>query len=232
VTKKKGELARKYGGRYAAILVTGLATAVIAPLLSHHDGMQWVLGLLILFVVVGSLRAVWGERRLFALVAAVGGGSVLMENFASFSSAGWSAPASDIVGALFLMLVCYGILSDIFSRDEITTDTVFGAAAVYLILGLLFARLFLLVEHLSPGSFQITGDLARNVTERPLGVLHYFSLITLTTVGYGDIIPISPFARSLAAVEAVIAQLYIAAVIARLVALYTAHAEARRRRDR
>ena len=56
---------------------------------------------------------------------------------------------------------------------------------------------------------------------RIAGILHYFSLITLTTVGYGDVSPVAPIARNVAAVEAVIAQLFIAAVIARLVAMHT-----------
>nr|WP_249732101.1 potassium channel family protein [Roseococcus sp. SDR] len=95
-----------------------------------------------------------------------------------------------------------------------------GAIAAYLLIGLIFACLFDLVQGLDPGAFQYNGPApeARQV----VGHL-FFSFVTLTTTGYGDVVPVHPVARALAILEALIGQLYLAILLARLVSLEIAH---------
>ena len=98
-----------------------------------------------------------------------------------------------------------------------------------MLVGLAWAFLFSLLEVLQPGSFNLPElsaeplDLAAMEVRR-LSVFMYYSLVTLTTLGYGDITPVTPLARNLAAFEAVIGQLYIAILVARLVGLHIVHA--------
>jgi hypothetical protein len=122
---------------------------------------------------------------------------------------------------IFLLYTVIVILETIFRDREVTTDSINGALCGYLLLGLTFGHLFCLVESFWPGSFHLTehvGSVPREV-DRQHFLLTYFSLITLTTVGYGDITPQSSPARTLAAVEAMAGQFYVAVIVAALVAL-------------
>jgi voltage-gated potassium channel Kch len=106
-----------------------------------------------------------------------------------------------------------------FGPGRVTWHRVQGAVALYLILGLLFAHLYGLLNVLVPEAFTNvrSGLNAHAVFYR--GRLLYFSLVTLTGTGYGDILPLHAVARSLATLEAVIGQLFPAALLARLVSL-------------
>ncbi len=104
-------------------------------------------------------------------------------------------------------------------------DKIYGAASVYLLMGVAWASAYALVYAAHPASFYI--DPARI----PAGVLSFndllhFSFVTLTTLGYGDITPVSAPAKSLSSVEAVCGVLYIAILVARLVASYRSENEA------
>lgn len=211
-------------GRYAAILVTTLVLFVVEPVLASEHHVPWGLLWVTLFVVLGSLRALWRSRFLVVLVGSLGLGFLSLEALEPVFGSSHLPVLTDAAGIAFMGALSYGILADVFTRDQITVDTVFGASAVYLLIGLLFARLFLMVEFLEPGSFVVSDGFRPEIVAegwRGSGILHYFSIVTLTTVGYGDVSPVAPLARNLAAVEGIVGQLYIAAVIARLVALYT-----------
>jgi hypothetical protein len=116
------------------------------------------------------------------------------------------------------------MLANILRSTRVTMNTVYGAACIYLMLALAWASIFVLLEWMWPGSFTLELPAAASWQER-FGVmardseLFYFSMITLTTVGYGDISPISPPARTLAALEGLIGQLFLAIIIARMVGM-------------
>ena len=93
---------------------------------------------------------------------------------------------------------------------------IMGAICVYFLIGLIWADVFFILETLQPGSFQIPPEQVGQAT------LDYFSYVTLTTLGYGDITPISAPARSLSLLEAMMGQLYLAVLIARLVGIHIA----------
>jgi voltage-gated potassium channel Kch len=110
---------------------------------------------------------------------------------------------------------------------RITSYRLQGAVVVYLTVATIFASAFGLIWELSPGAFVNVVAPVGGVEE--VGTMLYFSLTTLTTTGYGDIVAVDPFARSLANLEAVIGQFYLAIAVARLVTL---ELEDRRRRPR
>jgi voltage-gated potassium channel len=123
------------------------------------------------------------------------------------------------VAILFLVFVTVVILRSVLRMRAVTTDDVAGALCGYLLVGAAFGHTYSLVEHLTPGSFRFD-DISAASTWRPGQLqlhLTYFSFMTLTTVGYGDITPAGGTARGLATVEAVVGQFYIAVLIADLI---------------
>ena len=99
----------------------------------------------------------------------------------------------------------------------ITSGRLYASVSLYLILGIFWFSVYSLIETIHAGSFVLMAPQATNVTR---AALLYFSLITLTTVGYGDVLPATPTARGFAALEGVSGVLYLAITVARLVAAY------------
>ena len=105
----------------------------------------------------------------------------------------------------------------VFAAGKVTYHRVIGAVLLYLMIGFVFVALFCFIALLEPNAFTGLGPLQDNLAV--VANFIYFSFVTLTTVGYGDIIPVHPVARGLANIEAIIGQLYPATLLARLVTL-------------
>jgi len=114
---------------------------------------------------------------------------------------------------VYLSAMVVVVLERVLRAGRVTVHRINGAIAAYLLLAVLFANAFSLLEHLNPGSFQ-----GLKVSGAWGGFL-YFSQVTLFTVGYGDITPVAAGARALAMLEGMIGQLFPAILLARLVAL-------------
>jgi hypothetical protein len=136
----------------------------------------------------------------------------------------WIAIASHGLTLLVLALFAIGILDDVLRRGRISADKIYGAVSVYLLLGFAWALGYAIVELINPGSFSGIMDTNRNNYGDQVAQLRYFSFATLTTLGFGDILPLSPAARTLAILEAVTGQIYLTVLIARLVGLHIIHA--------
>jgi hypothetical protein len=115
------------------------------------------------------------------------------------------------------LLVIYLLGRAVLAPGEITSHRVLGAIALYLGLGMTFASAYRLSWQLVPGSLANIG--ADTSVSQAYSSMLYFSFVTLTSVGYGDIVPAQPFVRALANLEAIIGQLYPATLLARLVTL-------------
>ena len=114
--------------------------------------------------------------------------------------------------ALLVLAIAVGI--NVFARGHAVGDRVFGAIVLYLMLGVMWAFVYAMLNTLLPNAFTEGAGRTRGIADWV-----YFSFVTLTTVGYGDIVPIARAARSLAMLEALVGQLYPAIIIARLVSL-------------
>ena len=133
--------------------------------------------------------------------------------------ASWPFPAADLavwreVSTLATLVpLCVVILMLVVRRGPVTRQRIEGAVAVYVLLGLTWAQAYELLALLHPGAFggAVGGPAS------PAWI--YYSFVTLTTMGYGDITPVHPLARSLAILEALTGQLYLAILVARLVSL-------------
>jgi hypothetical protein len=134
--------------------------------------------------------------------------------------------ANFALSMLFLGFLVSVVLYTILAEARVTLDTILGGICVYLLLGVLWSVAYSFLEYLEPGSFSVSGaplHLGSVADEFRLEEMIYFSFVTLTTLGYGDILAKTNPARALAAAEAVTGSLYVAVFIARLVGLHMVH---------
>lgn len=172
--------------------------------------------LLFSLMLVAGLLAVAGTRTLFSALsvaatltlAAVWLGRLVTPDAAeSLRGAG---------GVAYCALLTAAVARRTFSDGPVDRTRIEGAVVVYLLIGLAFASAYRWLEAVAPGAFRF-GD--PELAADPGAALLYFSFVTLTTVGYGDVTPLHPIARSLAPVESLVGQLFPAVLLARLVAL-------------
>ncbi len=130
------------------------------------------------------------------------------------------------MGMSAVLLIYITVLISVFlaRQEHVSADMILGAINVYLLFAIAFMFLHAFVEVVEPGAYLYQGEsLSVALKGHPevdaLAFLLYFSVVTLTTLGYGDIIPAIPAARMLCSLEAVIGQLFVAVFIARMVAL-------------
>ena len=189
---------------------------IVAPLESHALHIQPIgavfmvllsIGLLILsrsLVPVFGILAVVGLLAV-AVVMRIRGGHVALD--VSLQAAAW---------LLIALVIIWTVARAVFGPGRITYHRIVGAIMLYLTIGLVFVALYTLVGAYSPNAFSGLTVTAR--VSLPSDLV-YFSFTTLTTLGYGDIMPVHPIARSLSNVEAIIGQVYPATLLARLVSL-------------
>jgi voltage-gated potassium channel Kch len=121
-----------------------------------------------------------------------------------------------IFGALFCAYNIFNILLYIFKSEEVNKETIFAAIDAYLLMALMFAFIFTVLEKLAPGSFSSIEGHGMDILSR----FKYFSFVTITTLGYGDIIPLTVKASALATLEAVTGQIYLVVLVAWLVGMH------------
>ena len=207
--------------RYAIVLFASLLLAVAQPLLSGWMGEDGSFDVLFSLLIVAVLLQVFEEKeqRRIALSLGVAAFLGLWAGRAVGGPIGrMLVVASLVTAASFFTFALYGILRGILAR-QVSSDAVFGAVCGYLLLGIIWSLLFYAVEIAWPGSFNLptTRDIDVATGELDRGVLTYFSFITLATVGYGDVTPATPLARTLAWTEAVTGHFYLAVLVAGIV---------------
>jgi hypothetical protein len=124
----------------------------------------------------------------------------------------------DCFGIAFIAFLVVVILSFIFREKQVTVNVIYGSIVVYLLIAIMWSFVYSVLESIQPGSFAI-GEGQIDVGRR---LYIYYSFVTITTLGYGDITPITDLANSFSFLEAVTGQLYIAILIARLVGIHIA----------
>ena len=121
------------------------------------------------------------------------------------------------------------ILDHVLRSGRVTADKIYGAICAYLLFGYGFAFFYSVIEEFQPGSFTSTSpDVPHDLVGRVMQ-MRYFSFVTLATVGYGDIVPRTPTARTVALLEAMLGQFYLVALIGRLVGLHIVHGNPERK---
>ena len=121
---------------------------------------------------------------------------------------------------IFLIFFCLALViaaKEVFSRASISANTFAGAFSIYLLLGMIWTLLYILAVQIEPNAFK--GIEAEGAS----GELIYFSYITLTSLGYGDVVALTPITRTLTFMEVIVGQFYMAVLVGALVGKYITH---------
>ncbi len=210
--------------RYTYLFIAILAQLTLLPLLEKMGRtLVPLLFLLIVFTVLWTLDI----RRIFFWLCLglgfVGSGVKLLALMLNI-------PLKEVfyltliglsVNVLFLMIVIVIFLAKIFSEDKVTGESIKGGISIYFLLGYLWLYLYSLVLLVNPEAISFPAHASE------LSYVLYFSFATLTTLGYGDITPVSLMARNLTILESITGQIYLTVLIARLVGLQLVHRSAR-----
>src|SRR5213080_2567843 len=203
-------------------LLVALAVLLIAaPFVEELEGGHLILSVLLSLVLLAAVVAVAKRKRslVIALALAV---PALTVRWINHFRPDLVHPAVFLVFALLLLAFVIGhLLYFILHAPVVTVEVLCASIAAYLMLGLTWSVAYWLVDQLTPGG-AFSFNTSRGAQSMNGFTGFYFSFITLSTVGYGDITPVSQAARWLAAMEAMTGLLYVAVLIARLVSLYSA----------
>ncbi|MFO7738324.1 MAG: ion channel [Desulfatiglandaceae bacterium] len=213
--------------KFLLLFISLLLFALLQP---HIAGLKLIgastlLKIFFTAILFSSLYAISEHRRFFILtsILAVPVFGLQWATYFLGQSTGLMVGIHSLT-ALFLILVAGIIISYALKGEAVTAEKINAAICAYLFIGLICAYLYSVIYTLQPGSFQIENpDLSRFV---------YYSFITLSTLGYGDITPLTPQAQSLAYVEAIAGQIYLTVLVARLVGLHIAHNQLNRSGNR
>lgn len=216
--KRLAQLPRPPKHGYTVLLVTLLMLMVLGPV-----GRQYGLGditntILISMVLLSGIYAVSSRKGMIPVVMMVGLAAFMVHWLVFVNALDRLALFGlEITGILFFGLIGFLLLQDILSRrGDVSWALINGALSVYLIMGIVFAFAYSLLHTATPDAFsgadKIDGPGFQNFV--------YLSYVTLTTLGFGDITPTRPIASSLITLEAVVGQIYLTVLVARLVGMH------------
>ncbi len=201
----------------ALLIMLLLLLFVITPLTSGNViGTELSIGFFSVLTVTG-VAAVARRLRIVIVVMVTAAASIAMDWYAHFGGGGAAQLVDLSLRAGFVVMLGVIVMLQVFRPGDITHHRVQGTVVVYLLAGLAWAHLYDIVHLIDPSAIRLpTSPVAASAR---LALFQYFSFETLTTLGYGDVLPSGAFARALASSEALFGQLYPALMIARLVTL-------------
>ena len=253
---RRGWLA-SLGGRLTVLfwfLVAVIAAPVVVP-----DGpiIRVVMGIALFVLMLSGLNAISETRRKLFVGLALAIPAVAL-NLAGLATDNLQLyTVSQFVYLAFFVYLALHILLWTLRQHDVDAETIYGAVSVYLLMALIWGIAYYSIALTSPGSFRFPDEdalaelqarraavLGESEEGAPLvlyeawtdransasGTMMYYSFVTLTTLGYGDIYPVSDAARILAMLEATLGQLYLVILVARLVGLYTSQESERRKK--
>jgi voltage-gated potassium channel Kch len=203
-------------GRFLFLFISMVLMFVFRPFLEDYIGIRYLMGIFFLVIFISAVYAVSQKRSTLIIALLLALLTEALEWSGHLTAISSLHILGDIFGGLLLAYTATIILIYLFTEDRITGDMIMGAICVYFLMGLVWSFVFSTLETFQPGSFQMPHGTVNKAT------FTYYSYVTLTTLGYGDMTPISTPARSFALLEAMMGQLYLAVLIARLVGIHIA----------
>lgn len=204
-------------GRFLFLLIAMVLFFALRPFLEEFAAISTVVNIFITVILITAIYAVSVNKTTYviALISVIT--ITILRLVESVFGIGLLELPLQIGTTLFLAFTFIIILSYIFRKKEVTKDVIMGSICAYFLLGLIWSEFYSFLELVQPGSFQMPQLAGEEVSS-----FLYFSFVTLTTLGYGDMVPLTNEAKSFAFLEAIFGQLYLAILIARLVGTHIA----------
>jgi len=201
--------------RYLCLFISLILLIVTPPFIGNAPSARLTHSIFFTILLIATVYLISPHRKIF-LVVFVAMIFALGFNWLSFANEKeLSIQIPRLIFALIMMLFFFRqVILSIFKAKEINREIIFASLSGYILLGLTGAFLFALVFNIYPGSF--------NISEGREGILTfvYFSFTTLTTLGFGDIIPLNPQAQSLTVLHSISGQLYLTVLIGMIIGKY------------
>ncbi len=211
--------------RFLLLTLLVCAYLLTAPLIAGNWPVQLVLEALLLAAVLVTVSANPGwhklRRKLVVLWLVSMAGTLLSVFSIRPDLWQWYRTVELLTLVPVLAVVAVGMLAFVRRQRTLTIDSIFATVAAYLLLSLLFTQLYLFLITWNPASFSLPVEAANRPANLLQADMTYFSLVTLATVGYGDVLPVTHTARMFAMFQAVVGQFYVAVVVALFVGMYS-----------
>ena len=209
--------------RFSFLLISIVFFMILRPFVEDLVGLSFLMEIFVTAILLSGIYAV-SEDRVSLVFALLTGLPALLTN--------WSFQLLKTPSLLLIHHICAGlffgvatiiIIRHLVNQKEITVDLIWGAVCGYFLLGFMWGDIFSLLETIQPGSF----NLREQGGVPDIDSLIYFSFVTLATLGYGDIVPLTEKAASLSIIETIMGQMYLVVNIAALVAIRISQSKSR-----
>jgi Ion channel len=205
---------RKQPDRYGALLVIMLIDCTVLFSAGLHGLGRWLPVVLVAFTVTFGIRTSRVEGPVVVASRVVTAAVLVLTIVGAAESSDWIIGIACIVVGVLLITLAICITARVLRHDQVSMQTILGSISVYVLFGLVFAFAEFGVGRVSDQPFFV------QVQVPTMSDHLYFSFVTLTTLGYGDLTPATSLGRALVSLEALLGQIFLATLVARLVSLY------------
>jgi len=211
---------------FAALLIALLALIGIYPI---FEGRVWgglLMEIMLSLILLSSVLTLMENRRTMVAGLILLAPPLTLNWISHYNNSLIITSLMSYTTIVFMLFVVIMIGRTILNKPQVTRDSIFGALCIYLLLGIVWALVYSIIELHNPGSLSIDAAIASGTIDSKFGQgflsFLYFSYVTMTTLGYGDVSPVTPVVQSLSILQAIVGQFYVATVIASLVATHIA----------
>ena len=202
--------------RFLILICLILGTIVLVPILNEFAALRIFLDIFITAIYISMVYTVSHKKRHIYIGAILAMVMLISLWLQYFYQSNLVFAIGRICGILLLIMVIINTLAFIFKSEDVTIEVIYAAMLVYLLMALMWSFAYGLLELINPASFNVTLSPDQGYQMRFI----YYSFVTITTLGYGDITPATELASSFSILEAVVGQLYLVVVVAWLVGMH------------
>ena len=226
-------------GRRFIVLLCGLVIMIFASPIADklRQGPPGLVSRLLILacfflMLLSAFFAISRSRRHVVVASILSIPSIVLQGVHAVRPIDQVGAWGDVFTVLYLWYIISLVIQALFQKRTVTADTICASLCVYLLLGLCWAYIYTLIEYQLPNSFSISDVHMStsgkfNVSGSHMGFAVYYSFVTLSTLGYGDVLPVNSISRAFSYSEAVAGQIYLAILVARLVGLHISQTLAR-----
>ena len=202
--------------RFLFLLILSFTSLMVGPFISDYHKLRYLFDLVVSVIFISAIFAIVEKIHQLLITVCLAVPMLVAMWSSYFFELRALAVVGQICGILFFAYTIIHIFKHIFKQEAVTKETIFAALVIYMLMAYMWGRIYSLLEMLQPGSFSMPeghffGDRL---------IFLYYSFVTITTLGYGDITPLTDKASALSIIEAISGQIYLVVLVAWLVGMY------------